>query len=159
MSNVQPTPITDKNGKQTTVHKRVAPVAKESRLNTVSPKPPAFYDDPNDSASEVYDRMTGGVKTLAGLIVTYAEDENFEQLSRLSAKMNALAETVDMWSKVSNRSKSLGEAKAKTLIDITDKMNGLTPEQEAEKTGYSLALDYLRSAEPVRIDRIFSSRA
>jgi hypothetical protein len=83
MSNLTPTPVTDKNGKQTTVHKKTDTNTAKSRAAGVAPKPPVPERSP--AAQEILNefgksrlRSRDGGKVVSLVDVEELDTKNFD---------------------------------------------------------------------------------
>jgi len=155
----QPTPIVDKNGKKTTVHKKIDDGKSTARLAGIgAPKKNHTADDPDGShAHEFAARLADGVASMGAVVAT---KNSPDEIMRTAEKMAALADSVQVWEDIKGQYEYLAESKAR-FIEILGYLVGENRPPsvtEASASGYKLARDWAAQIHITRppsiIDRI-----
>jgi hypothetical protein len=152
-NNVQPTPIVDKNGKQTTVHKKTGPDIKDSRVNKLTSQKKApertgmpFPDDPHDTATESIEEMTSAIRSLTEIM---ASTEDPSRIMDLAEKAYAVADSRKLWKETMGKHKYLAEARDEltSTLNLLDS-DAITSISEPMKQGYKLAAERINRVRP-----------
>jgi hypothetical protein len=158
MSNTQPTPITDKNGKQTTVHKKTGSDIKDSRVRGVAAPPKQasnyprtglgvpFPDDPNNTAIASIEALHEEINSLTNTLnKTYGPII----VQPLSETKNAVIDALNIWQHSMMNHDSLAESYDDALSKLlSDQKRDGTPLDEFTKKGYLIAAEHIGIARP-----------